>query len=515
MNIVYKQTGPCTNSSSAHCIVYLKDHNLFFEKSPIDDNKYGWEMFVIKSKISKIYYLIAYLKYFIKDTFKTRKKIEEFLDIINTKYNISITLKEFNKMEVEHNSLPSLNIVDKCRKTMQSRTKLLLRYLDLIISQDEFVIFGGNDNGYDYEEYFKDQNIESEQRIFEINPLNQFIYNYEKFTIFIFDNTQYKSLVKRSYKFIVTDDDIKSGDELIQYIIENKIKVPPLQLDVKITDKCSRGCKYCYQKSTPNGKECNLNIFKDFLYAIRYQPIEVAIGGGDITEISDMKKLIEIFKSIDGDFDNKIRLNVTIRPEKIKDILKEYDIGGINGSLSSYTKNIGISIENVGELKLYENDIKKLSKSHLVCFHIIAELIPEDEVILILDWLKYSNLISDSEIENPSVLLLGPKNLDKDKLYDWDYNKIFNKFRQLTSKGKLNYFLIDTALVRRLKKLNILEQLNIEPNQIYDNEGIFSKYVDMVEQFVSPSSYETQKRKYFKTAENAKKLIFDSSLNSN
>lgn len=74
-------------------------------------------------------------------------------------------------------------------------------------------------------------------------------------------------------------------------------EVPEL-VDLKITDYCSFGCKFCYQGSTTQGQHApKERIFKvlDSLAAMKV--FEVAIGGGEPTEHPDLPEILRYAKS--------------------------------------------------------------------------------------------------------------------------------------------------------------------------------------------------------------------------
>lgn len=54
----------------------------------------------------------------------------------------------------------------------------------------------------------------------------------------------------------------------------------PESIDVKITDYCLMGCKFCYEMSTRKGKHGDLETLKTKLSSLP-SGIELAIGGGN------------------------------------------------------------------------------------------------------------------------------------------------------------------------------------------------------------------------------------------
>ncbi len=58
----------------------------------------------------------------------------------------------------------------------------------------------------------------------------------------------------------------------------------PENIDIKITNRCDKGCPYCHENSTPEGKQGSFDY--DFLWTLR-EGTELAIGGGNIFEMND------------------------------------------------------------------------------------------------------------------------------------------------------------------------------------------------------------------------------------
>ena len=67
-------------------------------------------------------------------------------------------------------------------------------------------------------------------------------------------------------------------------------------MDIKITNSCSMGCKFCHEGSTPDGKHGNI-LNEKFIETLHpYQ--ECAIGGGNILEHPDLIPFLEKLKNL-------------------------------------------------------------------------------------------------------------------------------------------------------------------------------------------------------------------------
>lgn len=105
----------------------------------------------------------------------------------------------------------------------------------------------------------------------------------------------------------------------------------PNSMDVKITDSCDMGCRYCHEGSTPSGKHGNIHLpFFDSLHPYT----EIALGGGNILAHPDIEELLIFLKSKD------VIANITVNQVHY---LKEYDKIS-NWIDRGLVKGIGISL---------------------------------------------------------------------------------------------------------------------------------------------------------------------------
>lgn len=59
--------------------------------------------------------------------------------------------------------------------------------------------------------------------------------------------------------------------------------VGPELLDICITDRCNRGCSYCYQAAKPEGTDMPLDLYEEILMQSGKTVAQVALGGGEVT----------------------------------------------------------------------------------------------------------------------------------------------------------------------------------------------------------------------------------------
>ena len=88
-------------------------------------------------------------------------------------------------------------------------------------------------------------------------------------------------------------------------------------MDIKISNYCDMGCKFCHEGSTRNGKHGDIlnEKFIDTLHP--YQ--EVALGGGDATSQPELIPFLQKLK------DKKVIVNMTVNQkhcEQKQDLIK-------------------------------------------------------------------------------------------------------------------------------------------------------------------------------------------------
>lgn len=234
-------------------------------------------------------------------------------------------------------------------------------------------------------------------------------------------------------------------------------------MDVKITNYCDVGCKFCHEGSCTNGKHGDiLNAkFIDTLHP--YQ--ELAIGGGDITSHPDLIPFLKKLK------DKKVIANITVnqihfeeKQELIKRLVDEELVYGIGVSLVNPTN------EFVKLIKYYPNAV----------IHVINGILTPSNISALSD-------------KNLKLLILGYKYLRRgEEWYVQDSENITDNQNWL--KGNIG------NIVKRFNVVSFdnlaIEQLNIR-NLLTDGEwdefymgddGTSTFYIDMVERKFAVSS---------------------------
>lgn len=256
-----------------------------------------------------------------------------------------------------------------------------------------------------------------------------------------------------NYSVTIYEDGTKvrftMDDEFIPSFAEN--------CDVKITDKCSIGCPFCYEGSTVNGKHADLLSPEVMKILDSLHPwTEFALNGNDLDHPQLLQFLVELQR-------RDVLANITVNVdqfinnfEKIK-AMKDNDL--IHGIGISYTKR--------------DFDVVIKSKQlNDVVFHTIAGVTTPEE---------YKDLLDNK----CKVLILGYKDLQRG--VSWKLNHPDEYEHSMTwLMDNLDYFM-KTAQVASFDNL-ALEQLNVR-SHLTDKEwesfymgddGSFTFYIDLV-----------------------------------
>lgn len=267
------------------------------------------------------------------------------------------------------------------------------------------------------------------------------IYKNGNFTTKIFDD---------GTKIRETED-----DEFIPDFAEN--------MDIKISNYCDMGCKFCHEGSTKNGKHGDI-LNQKFIETLHsYQ--EVALGGGDATSHPDLIPFLHKLK------DRKVIVNMTVnqrhfeqKQELIKKLVDEKLIYGLGVSLVNPTD------EFISLIQQYQNAV----------IHVINGV------------LKPSDIAALSN-KNLKMLILGYKQLRRgNEWYSADHENIIIKQMWLKENlgGIINNFKVvsfDNLAIEQLEVQRLMSKEEWDEFYMGD-DGSMTYYIDMVEQKFARSS---------------------------
>lgn len=236
----------------------------------------------------------------------------------------------------------------------------------------------------------------------------------------------------------------------------------PESLDVKITDYCDLGCRFCHESSTVKGQHADLEKLKAVLVSLP-AGVELAIGGGNPLDHPHLLDFLLWCKN------RGLICNMTINQRHIKryynfikDLIEDDLIKGVGISIN------GDKFDRILELKKITNNI---------VYHVIAGV----HDISILDKLI--------ELGNCKVLILGYKTFGRGtNYYSQEVEDSITQWKDNLYKylGKCLISFDNLAL----EQLNVI---NLIPKAIWDrhymgDDFTFTMYADAVKQEYAPTS---------------------------
>lgn len=244
-------------------------------------------------------------------------------------------------------------------------------------------------------------------------------------------------------------------DEFIPEFAEN--------MDIKISNYCDMGCKFCHEGSTKNGKHGDV-LNQKFIETLHpYQ--EVALGGGDATSHPDLIPFLHKLK------DRKVIVNMTVnqqhfeqKQELIKKLVDEKLIYGLGVSLVNPTD------EFISLIQQYPNAV----------IHVINGILKPSDVEMLSD-------------KNLKMLILGYKQLRRGgEWYSEDHENIIIKQMWLKENlgGIIERFKVvsfDNLAIDQLEVKRLMSQKEWDEFYMGD-DGSMTYYIDMVEQKFARSS---------------------------
>lgn len=482
MNLLYYRVGFASNSSSLHSTWHVEDASKIRDII-IDGANFGWDFFVCASKLEIEKYLAAQIKVNIED----RVPEEVIVGLIRQLFP-KIKPSDIEDMNIDHQSIWGFP------KDLHSKNDIFpsikfIRDLKKYLIKTNTVIVGGNDNeeSVDVKSILGVDNIYRDTIIPEtIGSSFGFVKNE---SVCVKDGPVWKVFDRENGK--------KMRFSFVNGVSYEKSSDPEL-IDLIITNKCSHGCPYCYRGCNIEQKEAPLDRIQNVLWKLlEYNDIfEIAIGGGNILEYSLFYDLCDLIKSQSKQY--RTVFNTTINCKDFKD----ENIGKIVELFSTF-RGIAVSISNAEEI---EHVIKYLKENHIVIrrgklsFQCIPELMTYKEIKKISDQRNNSRI-------SYNITFLGFKHTGRGispqySAAEFEKNKDeFRKFIQdiksmdpdeLDAWYAPRMFGIDTELIHNFPELK-----ESQASWMYDEyEGKFSCCIDLVDNYVLPSSYSEYKDEY-------------------
>lgn len=242
--------------------------------------------------------------------------------------------------------------------------------------------------------------------------------------------------------------------------------------DVKITDKCLQGCKWCYEGCKKTGKHADLlgNANQNFLNSL-HPYTEVAINGNDLDH-PQLEGFLNLLKL------KRVIVNITVNQNQF---LKNFD------KLKFFQENLLVRGIGVSFLEASDELVEKIGQLNSVVLHTINGILSKEDI----DWLKNKGL---------KILILGYKNLKRGSKY-LEENQDRVRANQMYLKTALpsltNSFSVISFDNLSLEQLDVKRMLSDEEwNEMYmGDDGMFTFYVDLVKGEYAKSSLDKKRYK--------------------
>lgn len=266
----------------------------------------------------------------------------------------------------------------------------------------------------------------------------------------------------------------------------------PELVDLKITDYCGYGCKFCYQGSTKEGQHAPIKRLKSIIETLGQNgTFELAIGGGEPVDHPDFGQVFHIAR------DNKITVNFTSYGV---DWASDKDHPVVKAMKDTrWSGGIGVSVHTKRDIEKVTRLSNALSGAGIWGAQVMAQT-----VIGATSVNATFAILEDCIKEDRPLLLLGYKTTGRGKTFaqrkrtEDEVKKLLKRAKAhieapleedrwgYTSKRKFTLS-VDTAFLdvygHLLDEMNVPVQLRTSP------EGKFSMYIDGVENTAAPSSY--------------------------
>ena len=234
-------------------------------------------------------------------------------------------------------------------------------------------------------------------------------------------------------------------------------------MDVKLTDKCSVGCPFCYEGSTPAGQHADI-MNEPWIQSV-HPYTELAINGNDM----DHPQLEEFLKFMK---ERKVIVSMTVNA---KQFINNYD------KIKQYAEQkliygIGVSVNT----DIDDDVLKKIAEFDNAVVHLIAGILSE----------KFLKEHEDT-ISKMKILVLGYKYVGRGVNYKDQHDEVANNIKWLRDSfidmhksGKFKLVSFDNLAIDQLeleKQIKEHPELGLNWENLYmGDDGDYSFYIDAV-----------------------------------
>lgn len=416
--------GFACNSSSTHSIV-LVPNGMELLNVPTDGD-FGWDDFTLTTESEKRDYLAAMLH--------SNRQVET-VEEANTLTGGNIDEHAY----VDHQSVFNFPL----NANGSLNREFLSEYVEWIATNPKINILGGNDNS-------------------EGHP--------DTATTKALETLGGADIAKRNGNSWVLFDPITGNRRRLNFNGDTQEKgVWPELVDLKITDACQFGCKFCYQGSTPKGRVASI---EEILTAIdmcaEMGVLELAIGGGEPTNHPEFELILSYARE-KGMVPNFTTRNLSY--------LLENETWRTSTGAAAYSVDTKAGL--MAFVKAIEATKDEWRYRNSTVVQIVVGVQSEQELSAMLEYASAKYL---------RVTLLGYKTTgfgSNVTPYEYDLISVLQKLGE----EKTPELGVDSVLAAKYGKA-LQEKLNVDIRCIVDREGSYSMYMDAVTGYAHRSSFE-------------------------
>lgn len=260
----------------------------------------------------------------------------------------------------------------------------------------------------------------------------------------------------------------KDGTKIRANNEDSLVAAFPESIDMKISNKCDRGCPQCHEQSTRDGDLADLHHpLLESLHAY----VEIALGGGNVFEHPDLDDFLFRMSR------KKIICNITVHAHHFIQYFNDIQYHVEHGTLHG----IGVSVNE----PISDEFISYLKRIPNVVVHVIAGVVPWETLVKLSD-------------NNIKLLILGYKTFGRGIQYAENHSEIWNNIEQL--KARLPYLFKHFPIVSfdnlALEQLNVKDFVDEKTwKRFYmGDDGKYTMYVDLVKEEFATSSVSPRQR---------------------
>ena len=268
-------------------------------------------------------------------------------------------------------------------------------------------------------------------------------------------------------------------------------------MDVKLTDRCSVGCSFCYEGCTPNGKHADI-MNESWIQSV-HPYTELAINGNDMDH-PQLEEFLNFMKN------KKVVVSMTLN---MKQLIKNFK------KVEKYIEDkliygLGISIPGAFDNEKQATMIFDFAKTHSnVVLHLINGIISPEFMT------QYKQ-----ELGQCKILVLGYKNVGRGIAYKKNAEDYVTRniewlkqsFIPMYTSGDFKLVSFDNLAIDQLeleKQIKEHPELGLKWETLYmGDDGEYSFYIDAVNNTFAKNSTLSKDYKYPITGKNVDEMFY-------